>query len=122
MDESYMNDIHAPVREIAKLAQRFPHAKIVAAHFGAHHDMEAALTHLIGKNVYIDVSLDIADTISQAHIREIFKKHDPQKILFASDYPWGNPLHTLNKLRAFRLKPEKEEAILSGNAKQLLGL
>jgi predicted TIM-barrel fold metal-dependent hydrolase len=122
MDESYANDIHAPAQEIAKLAKSFPYAKIVAAHFGAHHDMETSLTYLIGKNIYIDISLDIVDTISQFHIREIFKKHDPQKILFGSDYPWGNPLYTLNKLQAFRLKSEVEEAILSGNAKQLLGL
>jgi predicted TIM-barrel fold metal-dependent hydrolase len=50
------------------------------------------------------------------------KKHDPDKILFASDYPMGNPMEELDFLKRLNLGSDMMDKILYKNAQRLLGI
>ena len=43
----------------------------------------------------------------------------PDRLLFSSDHPWGEPKLILNGLRSLKLPATDEAKILAGNARQL---
>jgi len=44
-----------------------------------------------------------------------------ERLMFGSDYPFGIPAEQMATVRALRLQPEQEAAVLGGNATRLLG-
>ena len=51
---------------------------------------------------------------------KIWEKHDHEKILFATDSQWGNATKNIEQVKELPLTEEENEAIFSGNAKNLL--
>lgn len=112
----------------------FPALKLVCPHLGG------ALPFLIGRlnhqtqvlkrgpalrhtpldylrRVWFDVVSPLPEAIRFA--RDLL---GPERLLFASDYPWVQPEIILAALRDARLSPAEEAAILHGNARRLFGL
>jgi len=58
-----------------------------------------------------------ADTAlaSEHEIREYLQRYGHRRLLFGSDFPFGNPSGELRKLRRLGLDPTVEAAVLSGN-------
>jgi hypothetical protein len=52
---------------------------------------------------------------------ELLRSIGMDRILFASDFPWGNPTLDLKRIRGLGLSHPELEAILGGNARRLLG-
>ena len=61
------------------------------------------------------------DYISQEMFCKILEKHGKDKILFATDSPWGEAGKTIKQLKEMPLSGEEIEDILANNAKKLLG-
>ena len=53
---------------------------------------------------------------------KIRNKHNKDKILFATDSPWSDVADTIAVIRSLNCPESEKEAILGGNAKQLLGM
>ena len=53
---------------------------------------------------------------------DIEPKHQMEKILFATDSPWGSAGRTLEQIRQLHLEEEAIQKLLGNNAKRLLGL
>jgi len=105
--------------KIVKIHKEFPDLTIIAAHLGALNMYDEAEKYIIGTDMYIDIS----DTVKFCDIKQyerILKKHDPDKILYASDFPMGNPQEELSFLNDLNLESEIMEKILYKNAKTLL--
>ena len=65
--------------------------------------------------VYTDTAL-----AGTAEIRDYIREFGTQRILFGSDFPFGDPKRELSKIFDLTLPPEQENAILAGNLKYLL--
>jgi predicted TIM-barrel fold metal-dependent hydrolase len=109
-----------PVR-IANLLDRFPDLKFVATHLGAWRDWDEVEKHLLGKNIYIEISFSLG-CAGDEQVRRILTGHPANRLLFGSDSPWQDQSETLEGLRHLRLDPGLNEAILAGNAATILGL
>ena len=94
---------------------------MVLAHFGGWGQWDFVEEHLAGENIWLDTAF-IYDYISKEQFLRILQKHDPKKILFATDSPWSDMTKGIEWIRSLLLPEETTEDILSGNAKRLLGL
>jgi predicted TIM-barrel fold metal-dependent hydrolase len=69
------------------------------------------------ENCYFDTALAGQETILR-FVKEI----GPERILFASDIPFGTMQNELNKVLSLPIGDEDKELILSKNVKRLIGL
>lgn len=107
--------------KILKIHKEFPDLTIIGAHLGAMNMYDEAEKYIIGTDMYIDIS----DSVKFCDIKQyerILKKHDPERILFGSDCPMGNPQEELSFLERLNLGSELMEKILHKNAEKLLGI
>ena len=62
------------------------------------------------ENVWADTAL-----ASEYEISEYLRRYGHNRLLFGSDFPFGNPSAELRKVRSLGLDPEVEAAVLSNN-------
>lgn len=115
-------EILAPPKSFANIAEKFPDLTIVAAHMGGMRlfdDVEDCLAGKFG-NVYFDTGA-VADYISSEQFFRIIEKHGADKILFASDAPWDDPLKEAEMINNLPLSQSDKDLIFYGNAERLIG-
>ncbi len=104
--------------KLRALVDRFPKARIIAAHMGGYADGAAALDALAGRDIWLDTSNTHA--LPESALRAIFKAHPRDRILFGSDYPLFDPAAEI-PLQQRRLGiPDAEMERLLRNADALL--
>jgi hypothetical protein len=105
---------------IARVLEAFPKLKVVAAHFGGLYMLEEARKHLLGKNLYLDTcwTPDI-NLLDKKTIADIIKEHGSDKVLFATDFPFGEVKKPLEWIRDLPLSEKDKRRILGENAKRL---
>lgn len=116
--------IHAEPYMIADVLDRFPNLTFIAAHFGSRGMYDGVEKYLVGrKNLYLDTGLMPYDHgCPTEQFERIVRNHGVDKILFASDCPWGSPSDTLEYIEHTSLTSNEKELIYSENAKRLLNL
>ena len=66
-------------------------------------------------NIYADTALaPVGD------IRDYISRYGCERLMFGSDFPFGNPVSELNKIRRLKLTGEQERAIIGLNITMLL--
>ncbi len=93
--------------------------QIILAHAGSHRMYDEVLDKLCGLPVYFDLAYIMEET-DPAVVLSIIRKHGADKILFATDSPWGDPRKGIDYLRSLPLTDDELEAILSRNALRIL--
>lgn len=108
---------------------------LVLAHMGGWRMWDEVADKIAGLPVYLDTSYSLgeiprdADTpradsesalMDTEQFLALIEKHGADKILFATDSPWGGQEQTLEQIRALPLSEEKKRMILGGNAQKLL--
>lgn len=111
---------HGSPKAIAAVLERFPGLTIIAAHLGGMQRCEEAEEYLIGKPVYIDTSM-AWHFASPQQARRLLLRHDPERILYGSDCPWGSMEKDRPYLENLGLGEELMEKIWHRNALRLLG-
>ena len=81
---------------ILKVHKDFPNLTIIAAHLGAFCMYDEAEELIAGTDMFIDISASVTFCHDLRQYERILKKHDPDKILYASDYPVGKPQEELS--------------------------
>jgi predicted TIM-barrel fold metal-dependent hydrolase len=109
-----------PLR-IGKIIEAVPDLRVIAAHFGGWEDWDQVEEHLLGRDIYFDISYSLG-MISDLQARRILERHPEDRILFGTDSPWADQAATITWLRQLGLSTNLEEAILSLNARRLLDL
>ena len=94
---------------------------MIIAHTGGWKQWEMVYDLLAGEDVYLDLSFTFPYAKREILLK-ILEKHDKNKLLFATDSPWGNAKSDIECVRKLSLSDTDVEQILSGNAKRLLGL
>lgn len=115
------NKIFAPPEAIYNRLNRSPDTKLICAHFGGFTLWDDVEKLLIGKNVYIDVSLGALGRLDKEQAARMILAHDPDKLLFATDCPWASVPETFDYIDSLAIPSELKEKIYYKNALRLLG-
>lgn len=109
-----------PVK-IINLLNEVPDLKLVATHLGAWDDWEEVDKHLIGKEVYMEISfsLEVLDSVT---VKYLITRHKPDYILFGTDSPWTDQVEAVKRFHQLDLPEELKSKILFQNAQRLLGI
>ncbi|MGM9649360.1 MAG: amidohydrolase family protein [Butyricicoccaceae bacterium] len=109
--------------------------KLVLAHMGGWRMWDEVSDKLAGLPLYLDTSYSLgeiprdADTpradsesalMDAEQFTALIEKHGADKILFATDSPWGGQEQYLELVRALELTEDEKRMILGGNAQKLL--
>lgn len=109
-------------QKVAAILKRFPKLKVIAAHLGGYQFWEQACHVLAGRDIYLDTSSSL-EYIESGLLREILLRHDPERILFGSDYPLRSPSQELSLIEQLNwLSNTQKERILGKNCAKLLGI
>lgn len=118
-DPAFPRIRRAACERIARVAGRFPRLNIIAAHLGGWIDWEMVEKELVGRNVYLDCATTIP-FLGLKKTRAMILAHGPERVLFATDWPWASQKDSLAAVRSLGLGAEIEEAIFSSNAQRLM--
>ena len=113
--------IHCTPKRISNLLNSADCSKVVMAHTGGYFCWDDAEKYIIGQNFLIDISCSM-EHMSEVQFKRIVKKHGVDKILFASDSPWGGQNETLTNLINMNFTDDEMEQILYKNGAKLLNL
>lgn len=113
--------VHGSPEAFARIHKMFPDLTMVLAHLGGMYRWEQVERFIAGQegNIYLDTGV-IAGEIGTDMLMRIIKKHGADRILFASDCPWDNPLNEINMIKNLDISGEDKEKIFSKNAMKLL--
>lgn len=111
----------ADTKRILSIKKKFPELRLVTTHLGAWEQWDEVEEHLIGCNIYMELSFAFG-YLDAARIRQMIVSHPEGYILFGSDSPWTSQIETLSLLRDLELPEQLEKQILSDNANRLLNL
>lgn len=126
--------VHASPKMLKNLITDVHPEKIVLAHMGGFQLWEESLELLSGENVYLDTAFSLGYINYFEEVRaeekfsmmrsELFMKmvdaFGEDRILFATDSPWGGQKETLQAFGEIPLTQEQRDKILSENARGLL--
>ena len=112
---------YAPAKDLAAIAESFPHLTIVAAHMGSTGDPESARQLCRYENVYFDTSLS-ALLLEPQNYERLIREKGVDHVLLASDCPWNALPAELELLHRLHLSQEELEQICWKNAAHLLHL
>ena len=110
-----------PPRLAKEVVRRVGHPKFVLAHLGGHEQVDEVLDELCGEDVYFDTAYSLP-FIDDERLCEIIKRHGSEKILFATDSPWGDQASFVERINSLSLSTENKNKIFSENAKRILGM
>ncbi len=113
-----------PERSLSMLQQVLSHTtnpdpKIILAHTGGYGQWNEVEQLLVGQKVYFDISYSLPIITANQLIR-IIRKHGCNRVLFASDSPWGGQKETVEYVKSLPLTNEEKDAIFFRNAMELL--
>jgi predicted TIM-barrel fold metal-dependent hydrolase len=94
---------------------------LVLAHLGGAEMLPEVMAHLAGREVYLDTAFVLGD-VGRDGLASLLSHHGAERILFGTDSPWRNIGAELAHLRSAGLDPAALAAVLSGNARRLLGI
>jgi predicted TIM-barrel fold metal-dependent hydrolase len=120
-DIAYPRDrIADPVR-ILDIVKRFPDLIFVASHLGAWEDWDMVEEHLLGSNVYMEISYT-SGILPDEKIVSLLTRHNPDRLLFGTDCPWDDQQRALEHFLSLKLPDSLKEKMLCINGSRLLGL
>lgn len=105
--------------KIISVLDRFPGLKLVTTHLGSWEDWEEVEKHIMGRNIYMEISFSL-DCMDRETARRIILNHPKDHVLFGSDSPWADQGQAISLLKSLALGEERESLILRENALKLL--
>ncbi len=113
--------VHCTPERILRVLAKYPDLRFVAAHMGANKQWDEVERLLIGKNLWIETSLAPMFDLDRKQCERMLKNHDPNKLLFGSDFPWYRIDEEFAYIDSLDLPQELKCKIYSENALKLLG-
>ena len=128
VDMGYPDLVHCTPKRALNLlnkvygnADAIDKAQIVFAHMGASNMWDEVKEYLVGKNVYFDTAYCL-DKMPQGDLIDLIRLHGSDRILFATDGPWGYQGKFAEVFNSLPLTFEEKEKISHLNAMKLLGM
>ena len=118
-DPKCPDDIHCTPKMSAEVIQETGAGKLVLAHMGGNELWDEVEEYLVGQDVYFDTGVVLGRMKEEQFLR-IVRSHGADKILFATDSPWGGQKEFLEIINKMPLTDMERKKILGGNACKLL--
>jgi predicted TIM-barrel fold metal-dependent hydrolase len=112
---------HASPQRLARVAADFPNMNIVAAHLGGVHNSTESAEYLLGKDIFMDVSMVPAYMDIETFCMFV-RAHRPDRLLFGSDCPWYTPAKVMDYLDRCGLPADVMNMITHQNAAELFDI
>ncbi len=112
--------VHATPDRIARVVETLPGIRLVAAHLGSYLLWDDVERHLVGRDIFFDISY-VYGAIEPGRLIRIMREHGFDRILFGTDSPWRDQKAELEATMALDIGEVEREKILSENALRLLG-
>ncbi len=109
----------ADPERILRVKETFPELRLITTHFGAWDDWDEVEKHLLGKDIYMEISFSL-EFLNKERAISIISKHPVEYILFGTDSPWTDQGKTLALFKKLGVGQDTEEHILKINADRLL--
>lgn len=111
----------------ARVLDRIDYGRIVFAHMGGWRMWDEVLEKLAGRDCFFDTAFCFEEQpgierISDELFKKIVRKHGAEKILFATDSPWGCPGDMAKRIRETGITADEQRLIFSENAARLFGI
>lgn len=119
---------YAPPERTADAFDKVPDMTLIAAHLGGMYEWNDVEKYLAGKkgNLYFDTAaltlIQNEQKMDREQFERIIKKHGTDRILFASDFPWDNPMNEIELIKNLDISDEEKSMIYFKNAMSVLGL
>ena len=120
-DREHPDKIYGHPRYAMELLRALPGLELILAHFGCQRRWDLAQEHVIGQDVYIDISHTLS-ALSMDEAEKMISAHDPNKVLFASDCPLQNPAAAIRFLESLNIPETTKEKIFYDNAAKLFNI
>ena len=104
---------------VGDLAEKFPDTKIIMTHMGGSLYFGEAI--IVAKNLE-NLYLNTAGVYQPQIIKIAVDKLGANRIIFGSDFPWGNPKIELAKVEVSGITEEQKELVLGKNLARVLGM
>ncbi|MBW2367909.1 MAG: amidohydrolase family protein [Deltaproteobacteria bacterium] len=109
---------YGDIKYVRELVKAFPNVNFIIGHGGLFQKQEAMDTLGSRKNVWVDTTFGSPEVI-----RNYFKAYGPDRVLFGSDWPWGNRKPAIRCLKkACQGDKSLERRIFFENATELMQL
>ncbi|MFI6361816.1 amidohydrolase family protein [Nocardia sp. NPDC050630] len=106
----------ADLRTMTDLARRYPRVPLVVSQLGGAHWMDAIELVRDSPNMYLELSTASIVFAVRLAIAEI-----PERTLFGSDAPYGDPVIARTTVERATRSPQVRELVLGATARELLG-
>jgi predicted TIM-barrel fold metal-dependent hydrolase len=103
------------LKEIFQYAMKFPDIPIILGHMGGVNWLDTIKMAKEQDNIYLDLSASFTTIAPWLAIKEL-----PERTLFSSDAPYGNPLLARKMVEMGSENPQVTEMVLGGNVARLL--
>lgn len=120
IDIGFPEPVHCTPQRALRVLRQIKPDKLVLAHCGGFGLWEEVLGNLAGEPVYLDTAYSMGHIPEELFLK-LCRTHGTERLLFATDCPWGNPAKDLETFLSMPLGDEEKERILYRNAEQLLG-
>ncbi len=118
-DPKCPDDVHCTPKMALEVIEEVRPDKLVLAHMGGNEVWDEVENDLVGQDVYFDTGV-VLDRMPQEQFLRIARSHGMNRILFATDSPWGAQKKFVRILSDMPLTEEERGLIFSGNACRLL--
>lgn len=119
LDPLCPNNVHCTPQMAAEVIEEIRPSKLVLAHMGGNEMADEVEQCLVGRDVYFDTSY-VLNKMDTEQLVRIVRNHGADKILFASDSPWGGQKEFVDYFKQLPFTKEEQKMIESQNAKILL--
>ncbi len=120
-DIAYPRDRVADPEKIAAVLDRFPRLRLVTSHTGAWEDWDEVKKHLLGKDVYMEISYTLG-ILPDDELVSLLRAHPSDHLLFGTDCPWDDQKRALDHFLSLPLPDGLKEKMLYTNASRLLSI
>lgn len=114
-------DVHCTPKMALELLKDVQPDKLVLAHMGGNECWDEVEKYLVGEDVYFDTGVVLNRMPEEQFIRMVHT-HGADKILFATDSPWGGQKEFVEILTEMPLTLVEKAKIFAGNACRLLDI
>ena len=113
----HMGDLrydHSHPERLARVLDKIPELRVIAAHFGGYSVWDEAVRLLAGSQAYYDTSSSLM-FLEPAHVRDLIDALGTDRMLFGTDFPMWKIGEELDRFFALGLSEEDNRKILAGN-------
>jgi hypothetical protein len=121
IDVGYPDPVHCTPQMALEVLKETETDHLILAHMGGYGLWDDVERYLVGQNVYLDTAYTLeARHMDPEQMIRIIRNHGSEKILFATDSPWGGQKEFVEYMNGLPLTEEEKENIFDKNARKLL--